>query len=436
MNIKAKSLFLMGLLVGLSIPAFSAGFALYEGSARGNALGGLTGQADDPAAIFYNPAGITQLEGRQFMAGVTFIQPFADVTTLNLYDQQFDTQSYETNVFTPPHFYYTHQLTENTTFGFGVFTRFGLGVEFDDDWEGRYSSTNADIATITINPNIAWKVNDRWSVAFGLDAVWLKAELEQAIDATRFNLLPGNNPNTSEFDAHQTIEGESWGYGFNAAVHFQPNDRWSFGLTYNSKVEQDIDDGTVKFRRPRAAVPETWFVDANAAADTIDLPEMIFFGGAVQLSERTELGFGIVHTGWSSIQELVFRYDQPVVVVPGAGLALDTVSRELKWEDVMRYNIGAQTKLTEHCDIMYSFIYDESPIPDETVSYLLPSNDRQLLDIGFQYRFEKWVMEGSYAYLTLRDRRITGRQFTEGVLESEVDSGGAHLVGFSMSRKF
>ena len=63
----------------LSTSAFAAGFALYEGSARGNVLGaGLTATADDPSAIFYNPAGITQLKGTQTMIGLTGIYPQTD----------------------------------------------------------------------------------------------------------------------------------------------------------------------------------------------------------------------------------------------------------------------------------------------------------------------------------------------------------------------
>ena len=63
-------------------PAFAGGFALYEGSVRANALGGsVIAKADDPGAIFFNPAGITQLPGTQTAMGVSIIMPSTHITT-------------------------------------------------------------------------------------------------------------------------------------------------------------------------------------------------------------------------------------------------------------------------------------------------------------------------------------------------------------------
>lgn len=417
--------------------SFGAGFALYEGSARGMAVGGLTGQADDPAAIFYNPAGITQLEGTHVMGGVALIAPFADLRTSSIYDPATTTEaSYEDNVFTPPHVYLTHQLNENWWVGFGFYTRYGLGSEFDPDWDGRYSSTNADIATLNLNPNVAVKVNDHVSLAFGLNATWIHVVLEQAIDGLRFAGQQFNDPRTNEFDARQKIEGDNWGFGYNLAAHFKFNDKWSAGLTYNSKIEQHITGGTATFQRPTAQVPDTWFVDTFVDADPIDLPESIYFGLAYQINEKHSAGLGIIHTGWSSIKELVFNYNLPIVVVPGFNLALNQVSRELDWEDARRYNIGFEHQIKENLKLMWGIIYDESPVPDETISYLLPANDRQLLNFGIATHLGAWLFEGTYSYLRIDDRDFGPRQLEEGVLTTNVSSAGAHLLGFSLSRKF
>ena len=433
------------LLCGLFVTAmtfigsygFGAGFALYEGSARGNVLGGLTGHGDDAAAVFYNPAGITNLEGTHIMGGLTLIYPYADLTTTNLYDPSSSSKaSYEDNIFYPPHAYYTKQLNDKWWLGVGFYSRFGLGSEFDDDWDGRYSSTNADIATVTLNPNIAVKVNDNFSLAFGVNATYIDVTLEQAIDSSRFMAQNFNDPRTNALDAKQTIEGDNLGYGFNLAAFFKVNDQWSFGLTYNSKIEQHITGGTAKYERPSAPVPDTWFVDTNVDADPIDLPESIFFGASYKHSEKFGMGFGVVYTGWGSLERLTFNYENPIIVVPGLGVALDRVSRELQWEDVFRYNVGFEYKVNDTFNLMWGVVYDESPVPDETISYLLPTNDRLLLNLGFGKNIGEWLFEMSYNYLSIQDRTIAQRQLEEGVLASEVEDGGAHLLGFSLSRKF
>ena len=75
---KASRLFVLSCLVWLSAAtsALAEGFALTEWSSRGLSLaGGLVGRADDPSAIAYNAAGITQLPGTQLMGGFAAIAP-------------------------------------------------------------------------------------------------------------------------------------------------------------------------------------------------------------------------------------------------------------------------------------------------------------------------------------------------------------------------
>src|SRR5512135_306645 len=128
----------------LSTSAFGAGFALYEGSARGNVLGaGLVASADDPSALFYNPAGITQLKGKQAMIGFTAITPMISVETQN----GARSDDFKRNWYFPPHAYYTQQINDKWWGGLGLFSRFGLGTEFDSNWPGRYNSYFAEIQT-------------------------------------------------------------------------------------------------------------------------------------------------------------------------------------------------------------------------------------------------------------------------------------------------
>ena len=149
------------LLFLTSSSLFGAGFALYDFSARGNALGGaMVGRADDPSAIAFNPAGITQIPGSAFMTGLGFLLPsgtaVATGTAMSV-DQNDRT-------FILPNMYYTKQMNEKLWLGVGVMTRFGLGTEFPHDWFGRYNSYRAMLESVSINPNIAWKVNDALSL--------------------------------------------------------------------------------------------------------------------------------------------------------------------------------------------------------------------------------------------------------------------------------
>jgi len=436
---RMKRLALLAGLVLLTVPTlFGAGFGLYEGSARGNALGGLTGQADDASAIFFNPAGITQLEGRHIMLGATLIAPQAEVTTINsAYDGSSQTTSYKDNVFTPPQLYYTQQINQKTWFGAGLYTRFGLGSEFDNgsDWYGRYSNANTVIESVSISGHLAHKLNDMVSVSFGVVYNILIAELDQVIDTNRLLFNNFNDPTTSDLDVLQKLEGDSTGYGFNVAIHVKPDDRWSLGLMYNSEIEQEV-EGTAKYEKP-AGLPQTFFVDTNVTTDPIDLPFMLFLGASYEYSDKLTVGRSGGQTGWSSIKPLVFNYETPFVVIPGLGEQglIDQASRELDWEDVWRFAVGFDHTISEKMHFMWGVTYDQSPIPDETISYLLPADDRTLINLGFTYDLGTWKFEGSYNYLSINDRDIEGR-VEEGVYDGEVTGGLAHLLGFTLSRTF
>ncbi|HEY5928917.1 MAG TPA: outer membrane protein transport protein, partial [Burkholderiales bacterium] len=58
-------------LAGASGMASAAGFALIEqsGSGMGNAYAGAAATAEDSSTVFFNPAGMSKLQGMQFTAG-------------------------------------------------------------------------------------------------------------------------------------------------------------------------------------------------------------------------------------------------------------------------------------------------------------------------------------------------------------------------------
>ena len=66
-------------LGGASGPALASAFALIEQNASGlgNAYAGQAAAAEDASTIFFNPAGMTRLPGRNFVVAGHLIQPSA-----------------------------------------------------------------------------------------------------------------------------------------------------------------------------------------------------------------------------------------------------------------------------------------------------------------------------------------------------------------------
>jgi len=393
----------MVLMAGALGPAArGAGFGIYEGSARGDALGGtLVGRADDASAIYYNPAGITQLPGDQFMVGAMLIAPKTDVRTLT--PQGWITSSTKDNAWIPPHVYATHQINDSLWLGAGLFSRFGLGTEFDPNWPGRYNSFTADIRSLTLNPDIAVKLTDQLSLAVGVNATWFDIKLERKIPGT-----PGP-------DHILTLKGDDTAFGYNVGVRYAPNDWLALGASYLGKVRENVKG------------------DANLggaqtdASDHVELPDEFSFGIAVKASPKITVEVGATYTGWNSFDQLDLKFANPQVLGPQVVIPKN-------WSNVWRYQAGVEYAATKALTLRAGYVYDEEPIPQETADYLVPANDRQLFSLGCGYRWTRWMLDVSYTYLMIKDRHITARPM-DGVLESDYSNGCAHMVGVSVSTK-
>ncbi len=70
----------------------------------------------------------------------------------------------------------------------------GLGVEYPDDWAGRYNVREVTIQSMDINPSVACKVTDDLSLAIGLRAEWFDLELKMpSIEIHRTHILKNNS---------------------------------------------------------------------------------------------------------------------------------------------------------------------------------------------------------------------------------------------------
>lgn len=401
-----KKMFRSGIAAFLAVAAWAplaqgAGFGLYEGSARGNALGGtLVGRADDPSALFYNPAGITQLPGDQFMAGITFISPMMEVSTLTPAGKV--TTSSERNWWYPPHVYYTHGFNDNLWAGMGIYSRFGLGVEIPENWPGRYNNYSANIQSLTLNPNLAYKLTEKLSVAAGFDAVYFDMNLKRMVShAGR--------------DMPFELKGDAWGYGFNVAARYALSDTIALGVAYISKVREDI-NGTASMGP-----------GSTGASGQVQLPQEGSVGLTFKPMDKLSVEVGVTITGWKSYDSLDVKFENPALFGPGS-------NTRKNWQNAVRYQTGVEYEATKACVLRAGYVYDEEPIPLDTADYIVPGNDRHLLSAGVGYRWQSWVLDLSYTYLMITDRHVPARP-AEGILESDFSKGNAHMLGLSLSTK-
>ena len=418
------------ILMGLAtVPCFStkaeaAGFAIYEWGARGNALGGaMVAKADDPSAIAWNPAGITQLEGTHIQTGVAMISPMMDLTTT--YNGVSSKSSMTKNSYFPPSAYITHQINDSVWLGVGTFTRFGLGTEFDENWAGRYASYNTAIESYSLNTNLAYKFNDFFSMAIGLEFMKVRADLRKKLDAT-----PGSpkDPNTYAADVDQRIIVNGITPGLNAAIHITPNDQWKVGLSWRSKMDHRA-SGSASYNVPTGlAVPATLFNDSDVSMD-MNTPHMIFGGVEYKPLKNLSIEFDTVFSMWSDYSAIDYHFDSITAI------GRTDVSSTKKWNDVWRFEVGVEYLPIEDLALRVGYFYDQSPIPDGYIDYMLPTSDRQNVSLGIGWKYENFTIDAAYNYLWMKDRTIEARP-TEGILDTEISNSRTHIVSLDLGFEF
>lgn len=416
------------MLLALSPLARGSGFLIYEHGAAAMAMGGaFVGLANNPTAIWHNPAGIAWLEGTQISGGATLIVPTNSVALPNWPIAAQQNIEAASQVFYPPNFYLTHKFSDRIVAGFGFFTPYGLGLEWPADYPLRFISTRDDMKTFFFNPTIAIKLSDNLSVAAGVSYVYSTIALD-LVEPIPVAVPPLEVPVTFEatgdgwsFNAGALYKGEKFSFGFNW--------RSGFTLDYDGDLTLDLDNIVAGMILPGTAVTE------------FSLPHILGVGAAFNLTDELTLTADVHYILWSSYDEFVVEVDVPgieAIYPPGIG---DTVVEE-NWEDVFIFRVGMQYMVNESLALRAGFLYDQTPQPADTMDPILPDADRWALTAGFGYKVGKLVIDFAYQYEPFKDRTSPNRDVylnnpIPGINAGEgTYSATAHLFGLSIGIVF
>lgn len=379
-------------------------------------------RARGASSIFFNPAGLTQLEGWEVSLGTTLVNWSSKVT--GPFPFSFETET-ENSVVPPSHFYAGYKINEKLAVGIGVNNPWGLVLDWPERWPngqdfGSFIVEKVDLATFVINPTVAYSINENFSVGAGLQWVIAKAELSNRsnINALAQGLgLPGVDPVLLVLDA----DNGSGNFGFNAGVQYK-SDRFSVGLTYRSSVNMTL-EGDADFTTPKTGVivplPTGGTLDVDATLGSlfpdqpggaeIPIPTFIAAGIAVKPVDALEVEFDVNWASWSDFDELVIDFSQETVLPTPAGnvpVLQDAVIEEL-WEDGFTFRLGGNYQVNDKVQARLGFIYDPTVIPDETLSPLLPEADRFAVSTGLGLNFGSVNLDLAYMFLTLDERTTT-----------------------------
>jgi len=405
----------LGVFAAPDRPARAAGFSLYEASARGNAMGGaLVGDTGDASANYYNPANLTDLSGTHTLVGVTAVHPVLDLTVNG------DKSNLDSDWFYPPHAYAAQQLADDWFLGMGLYSEYGLGTHYDRDWPLKWDSTETTLQTMTLNPNVAYKVTDRLSVAAGFRAMYLDFENLRTV----YDNAPLKPPYPLYGDMRTHVTGDSWGYGYDLALSYKITDELEAGFVYRSLVRQTV-KGEIDVASSSEPVPNLLPEGEASARGVIDLPPSWTAGLNYHPLEKLNVGLAAIYTEWSTYDDLTMRFGKT------RNAQIPDASEEKGWDDVWRLALGTEYLLTERWSVQCGYVYDMDPIDKAHTDTMLPPGDRHILSAGLGYAIDTWKINGSYGLIILQpvDRTV-------GTAEVDFDDGFCHLIALSVANSF
>lgn len=356
--------------------ASAAGFQLTEqsslGAGRAYAGAGIVG--DDLSAVHYNPAGMTLLPGTQMQAGSVWIEVNAE------YDGDHGASEngrYKGQAI--PAGYITHQLTDDVWLGLGLTVPFGMGTDYNKEWEGAERGYTSTILTFDINPNVAWKVNDFLSVGGGISLQYAKAKLGARL------LKAGHSVGNGKINA------DSWDWGWNFGAMLTLSEKLRFGLSYRSSITHDA-EGDFDYDSSIRLLPSKTF-DSKA---TVKTPDTIMFTATWEATDNLRLSSLIRWAKWSNFKTLTIKNE-----VSGPYTDFGSKSYDNDWEDTWLFSVGADYKLNDAWTVRGGVAYEKDPVSDSSKRMaVIPDTDRLWFSVGATWNASKnFQIDGGFSYL-------------------------------------
>lgn len=427
----------------------------------------------DASVIFYNPAGLTLLDGDTLTGAVVTVNPHIEAENVEAFNAQGGTiygpgGDGPANTVPVPQLYWAHQFNDRLHGGLGIFVPFGDKTTYDPDWPGRYNGIELDMKTVALNPQLAWKLNEHFSIGVGVTAQYMEAKFikaadfgtlaatslptfAQALAAQHVILSQGQLAqaaaammSTPAYDGRLNYKGDDWGFGFNVGLLWEIDDTLRFGLAYRSSIKHKL-EGDAKWTRPAtfenpvfAAIPAVgatvngaWNQAVQSGLDSegfangqgtvkVDTPDSAAVNVYKQLGALALMA-DWTHTWHDKFDELRLNFDT----------ALPDAVIDQSWHATDRYSVGLTYQLASlPFKLRTGIAFDESPVPDDERRIAnLPDNDRTWYSVGANWTSASGLaVDVAYTYVDIKDARMNN---TECVLPECTGSGTTTRADFT-----
>lgn len=404
----------------------AAAFQLNEHSASGlgRAYAGEAAIADNASVLSRNPAAMTTFDKMAVSVSGTYIKPDVDVN--GSVGTPFGAIPASESGIAPAAFvpaaYFIQPLNDQWAWGIGLFSNYGLSTEYSKTFPAGAGAGDTELMTLNINPNIAYRINEHFSVGAGINAVYGAAELNRYAGLLGPLTPPSQGGPLATDTRLAHLKGDTWGFGWNVGTLYEVNENNRFALTYRSQVDMSFDgdfQGLTSGNR---------VVDGNLK---LDLPAQAEFAGYHRLNQQFAVHYSVNWTDWSAFQELKATSNQCA-----GGVCLQ---KDEKFKDSTRYSIGGTWYINPAWEARIGFAYDNSPIEPEYRSLSIPDSDRVWYSAGATYHINTDMsVDFGMAYLDGKEVDVNEglRNHSDALRWKGSSHGNAFLASAQFNMKF
>ena len=402
--------------------AWAGGLYLYELGTPdvGLASAGWAARAQDASTVYTNPAGMTRLKRSELQVGAQPIYLNSDFSP----DSKTTTTGKDGDASTwlpAGSLYYVHKLGSDFSVGLATVGYFGLGLEYEDDWVGRYYVQEVTLQALGIQPAVAYRLTEWLSVGAGVVALYGVLDQKAAI----------NNVNPNLGDGRLKIKDEDWTYQVNLGVLLEPFKGTRFGLTYLSEGDLKFKDSpSVSNLGPGlgAILRSRGLLGANLDLE-LKMPQAVMFSAYHEITNRFAVMGNLGWQEWS-------QFGKVDVTVSAEDTTSLTADRNYK--DTWHIALGAQYRVAEPWLLSAGMAYDSSMMDDKDRTPDLPVGEAWRFGLGAQYAWsQNLTLSAAYELLWMGDLDMdVNRGPLAGRVSGEYEDAAMHFINFNVAYRF
>ncbi len=381
---------------------YAGGYKIPETSVNGAALSAANvAHSNGADAAYYNPANMAFMDNNHEIE--------VDLMLINLDAVNFKGSGAmagvdidaESENFQIPSINYVSNKMGSARFGLSITVPGGLSKRWTDS-PAIDTAEEFTLEVVEINPTVAFSLSDKVAFAIGLRVLHSEGIVKSTSTASR------------------DLVGESFDYGYNIALAYKPTSNLEFGLTYRSNVDL-TETGNAELSIGDAKVYD------GGSSVTVPLPALLNVAAAYTFATKTTVEFVYERNFWSAYETLDFNY---VDKVPNLLTVMDTpIAKD--WEDTNVFRLGITQELDE-LTLMAGIVIDETPIPEEKISFELPDSDSVSVSFGGRYQINDSWNAGLGVLYSMRDERKIDNDSIEG----EFSNANVLIVSLGAGYKF